>query len=84
MRNLLIFMLLVAVFVLGNRSCNFGNFSFGGVSGEGPVQTETRTANDFHAIDFNISGSGDVYYSGSPSVVSNVSGSGSIKKIEVQ
>ncbi|MBK6994292.1 MAG: DUF2807 domain-containing protein [Lewinellaceae bacterium] len=61
MRNLLIFMFLVAVFVLGSRSCNFGNVSFGdGIKGEGPVQTETRTATDFHAIELNISGNVDV------------------------
>ncbi|MBC7774174.1 MAG: DUF2807 domain-containing protein, partial [Phycisphaerae bacterium] len=61
MRNLLIFMLLVAVFVLGKRSCHSNHFSFGGgVSGKGPVQTETRTASEFHAIDFDISGDVEV------------------------
>jgi len=61
MRNLLIFMFLVAVFVLGSRSCNFNNFNFGnGIKGEGPVQTETRTVTDFHAIDLNISGNVEV------------------------
>ena len=56
MRNLLIFMLLVAVFVLGKRSCKGNHFSFGGVSGKGPIQTETRSASDFHAIDLEIAG----------------------------
>jgi len=60
MRNLLIFMFLVAVFVLGNRSCNGLHFGFGGVSGKGPVQTETRTVRDFHAIDLDISGDVEV------------------------
>lgn len=60
MRNLLIFMLLVAVFVLGKRSCHFNNFGFGGVSGSGPVQTETRSISGFHAIDLDISGDVEV------------------------
>ncbi len=55
MRNLLIFMVLVAVFVLGKRSCH-GNFlNFGGISGSGPVQTETRTATGFTGIELDIS-----------------------------
>lgn len=54
MRNLLIFMLLVAVFVLGNRSCDGFNFTFGGIRGTGPVQTQTRTHADFEAIDLSI------------------------------
>jgi len=56
MRNLLIFMFLVAVFVLGNRSCDGLNFTFGGIRGKGPVQTETRTASGFHAIDLSLAG----------------------------
>ncbi len=55
MRNLLIFMVLVAVFVLGKRSCN-GNFlHFGGISGTGPMQTETRTASEFNGIELDVS-----------------------------
>lgn len=60
MRNLLIFMALVAVFVLGNRACDGFHFGFGGITGEGPVQTETRTANGFHAIDLEIGGDVEV------------------------
>ncbi len=56
MRNLIIFMLLVAVFVLGRRSCHGPMFSFGGVSGSGPIQTETRNESNFHAIDLDVSG----------------------------
>jgi len=61
MRNLLIFMFLVAVFVLGKRSCDGNHFSFGGgVKGNGPVQTETRSVRDFHAIDLDIAGDVEV------------------------
>lgn len=60
MRNLLIFMVLVAVFVLGNRACNGFHFNFGGKSGSGPVQNEGRTVRDFHAIDLQISGDVEV------------------------
>lgn len=56
MRNLLIFMFLVAVFVLGNRSCNGFHFGFGGITGTGSVQQETRSISNFHAIDLQISG----------------------------
>ena len=60
MRNLLIFMILVAVFVLGKRSCH-GNFlNFGGISGKGPAQTEIRNTTSFHAIDLEIAGDVDV------------------------
>lgn len=60
MRNLLIFMFLVAVFVLGNRSCNGFHFGFGGITGTGSVQKEIRTANNFHALDLQISGDVEV------------------------
>lgn len=60
MRNLLIFMLLVAVFVIGERNCNGLQFGFGGVSGSGPIQTETRSASGFHGIDLQISGDVEV------------------------
>lgn len=60
MRNLLIFMFLVAVFVLGNRSCNGFHFGFGGITGTGAVQKEIRTVENFHAIDLQISGDVDV------------------------
>ena len=60
MRNLLIFMLLVAVFVLGKRSCNFNAFSFGGIHGKGPQTTETRSLSGFHAIKLQISGDVEV------------------------
>jgi hypothetical protein len=54
MRNLLIFMAFVAVFVLGNRACNDFHFGFGGISGKGPIQTETRSASSFHGIDLEV------------------------------
>lgn len=60
MRNLLIFMFLVAVFVLGNRSCNGIHFGFGGITGTGSVQKETRSVESFHAIDLQISGDVEV------------------------
>jgi hypothetical protein len=50
MRNLLVFMVLVAVFVLGKRSCHSNFFSFGAISGKGPVQNEIRNTTTFHAI----------------------------------
>lgn len=60
MRNLLIFMFLVALFVVGNRSCNGIHFGFNGIRGEGPIQTETRSVTDFHAVDLQISGDVEV------------------------
>jgi hypothetical protein len=53
MRYLLLFMLLVAVFVVGKRSCHFNGF---GVRGSGPTKTESRSVSDFHAINHDISG----------------------------
>lgn len=53
MRYLLLFMLLVAVFVLGKRSCHFSGI---GVSGSGPVRTETRNVSDFHGVDLDLAG----------------------------
>lgn len=58
MRYLLIFMLLVGVFVIGKRSCNFNSngFMFGvGVRGEGPAKSETRSVSDFHAVALELS-----------------------------
>jgi Putative auto-transporter adhesin, head GIN domain len=52
MRYLILFMLLVAVFVLGKRSCHFSGF---GVKGTGPVQTETRTVTGFKSISLDAS-----------------------------
>lgn len=52
MRYLLVFMLLVAVFVLGKRN---GVWSFGsGISGEGPVQTQTRAVSGFQGIQLDL------------------------------
>ncbi|MBN8676999.1 MAG: DUF2807 domain-containing protein [Chitinophagales bacterium] len=56
MRNLLIFMFLVGVFVLGSRSCNGFHWGFGGVKGAGPVQTEQRNVSEaIHGIHLDIS-----------------------------
>lgn len=55
MRYLLFFMLLVAVFVLGKRSCHFDGFSYG-VKGSGPTRTETRDVNGFHAVELDLAG----------------------------
>ncbi len=60
MRNLLIFMVLVAVFVLGKRSCHGNFFHFGGISGKGPTQTETRNTAVFHAIELELAGDVEV------------------------
>lgn len=56
MRNLLIFMLLVAIFVVGKKGCSMHWNLFANVRGEGPVQTETRTAEGFHGIDMSLAG----------------------------
>ncbi|HLP96677.1 MAG TPA: head GIN domain-containing protein [Saprospiraceae bacterium] len=56
MRNLLIFMFLVGVFVLGSRSCNGFHWGFGGVKGTGPVQTEQRNISEaIHGIHLDLS-----------------------------
>jgi hypothetical protein len=57
MRYLLIFMLCVGIFVLGKRSCHFSMF---GVAGKGPVKTEARTVDAFHAIEVEFSGDVEV------------------------
>ena len=57
MRNLLIFMFLVSLFVVGRRSCHFPGF---GVEGKGPVKTESRSLSGFHAIDVDISANVEV------------------------
>lgn len=54
MRYLLIFMLLVAIFVVGKRSCTFT--SFNAIQGEGNLKTETRNVAGFHKIDLEMSG----------------------------
>ncbi|MBK9335780.1 MAG: DUF2807 domain-containing protein [Lewinellaceae bacterium] len=59
MRYLLIFMFLVAIFVLGSRSCGSDGWSFNfgnGVRGEGSAKTESRTARDFHVVEAKIPG----------------------------
>jgi hypothetical protein len=59
MRNLIIFMLLVAIFVLGKRSCNV-SLPFMGVRGNGPVKTETRSVSGFHGVNLDLSGDVEV------------------------
>lgn len=59
MRYLLIFMLLVGLFMFGSRTFHFNSFGFG-VSGEGPVKTETRNNGGFHAIESSIAGDVEV------------------------
>ncbi len=54
MRYLILFMVLIGIFVVGNRSCGNFHFGFGGVSGKGPVEKETRSVDDFHAVDIEI------------------------------
>lgn len=61
MRNLIIFMLLVGVFVLSKRSCHFSGSNWGwGVRGEGPMKTETRNQTGFHGVEMDISGEVEV------------------------
>ncbi len=63
MRNLLLFMIIAGVFVLGRNSCNgsndgfhFGSDFFGmGTKGEGPVTTELRTPGEFTQITNKVS-----------------------------
>lgn len=57
MRYLLIFMLLVAVFVVGKRSCHFNGF---GIAGSGPIKTEMRSVHGFHAVSLDIAGDVEV------------------------
>jgi Putative auto-transporter adhesin, head GIN domain len=57
MRYLLLFMLLVAVFVVGKRSCHFDGF---GVRGTGPAKTESRNVTGFHAVSLDLSGDVEV------------------------
>ncbi len=59
MRNLLLFMLLVAFFMFGKGSCNFNGFGFG-VNGEGAMKTENRDQRGFDAIDVAISATVEV------------------------
>ncbi len=59
MKYLLAFMLLVAIFVVGQRSCHFNHFGFG-VKGSGPTMTETRSVRDFHALDLDLAGDVEV------------------------
>lgn len=59
MRNLIIFMVLAGLFVVGSRSCHFDgpNFDFGpGFHPQGAVTTETRSLSDFHTVDLGVSG----------------------------
>ena len=55
MRNLIIFLALVGVFVVGRRGCHC---SMPGMDlrGSGPMTTQTRSVSDFHAIDLNLAG----------------------------
>ncbi|MBL7825754.1 MAG: DUF2807 domain-containing protein [Saprospiraceae bacterium] len=58
MRYLLVFMLLVGIFVVGKRSCFFGNM--GGIDGAGPKKTETRSVTGFHQVNLDISADVDI------------------------
>ena len=60
MRNLIIFLALVGIFVVGKRSCHF-SIPGTGLRGSGPARTEARTVSDFHAIDLSLAG--DVEFS---------------------
>lgn len=53
MRYLLIFMLLVGIFMFGKKVFHFDSFGWG-IRGEGPVQTEARSASSFHAIESSV------------------------------
>lgn len=61
MRYLILFMLFAGLFVFGSRSCGNGwNFGFGGIRGEGPVKTESRSVGNFHAIEAQLAGTIEV------------------------
>ncbi len=60
MRNLLLFLVLVAIFVVGKRSCHF-SMPGTGLRGSGASKTEPRAVSDFHAIDLRLAG--DVEFS---------------------
>jgi Putative auto-transporter adhesin, head GIN domain len=56
MRYLLAFMFLVAIFVVGRRSCDFLDLgSFSGIRGEGPLKTETRDVAGFTGFHSDVS-----------------------------
>lgn len=59
MRNLLLFMLLVGIFMFSRNGFNngfFNLFNFNGVNGTGPVKTELRAVSGFKSITMNIAG----------------------------
>ncbi len=61
MRNLLIFMAVAGIFVLGARTCHISPFHFGnGINGSGPSETQTRSVSGFHGISLEVSGEVEV------------------------
>ncbi len=54
MRNLLLFMLLVALFVFGSQQGGFQFFNFGGTQGKGALVSQTRDLPAFHAVESGI------------------------------
>lgn len=58
MRYLILFMLLAGFFIFGNKLfCGHNGWNFGfGIRGEGPVNTESRTISNFHAVSAQIPG----------------------------
>jgi Putative auto-transporter adhesin, head GIN domain len=59
MRNLLLFMFLVGIFMFSRKS-NGCNFSFGGVKGEGPMKTENRDLSNFTGLSVECSGNVEI------------------------
>lgn len=70
MRYLILFMLVAGFFIFGNQMfCGHGGWGFGfGIRGEGPVNTESRSVGDFHAISAQIPGVVEVRISDTYSV----------------
>ncbi len=69
MRYLLLFMLLVGLFVVGERSCHSNGLVFGfGKRGEGPTKSETRSITGFHAVELEVAGDVEVSVSDNYSV----------------
>lgn len=64
MRYLILFMFLVGIFIFGGRFCGTSgdgwHFGFDSIRGEGPVKTENRTVDNFHAVEAMIPGTVEV------------------------
>lgn len=68
MRYLILFMVLVGIFMFGHRSSNGWSIGFGGIKGEGPVKSESRSVSNFHGVEAAVPGLTEITVAGSYSV----------------